>query len=220
MGDGKNANCPKHKVWLSEYWIGAYCVTNRQYGRFVKETGHRAKDDDVWKRESKFVRCPKKQEHPVVDVDWNDAESYAAWAGLSLPTEAQWEKAVRGPLGLLYPWGDEWDATRCRHDKNRGSEETSAVRAYANGVSGYGTYGQSGNVMDWCADYHGGDYENGPTADPKGPKGPKDREYCRVHRGGSWAHRDPSDFRGARRAGNPTLYTDDAWGFRLVRPAS
>jgi formylglycine-generating enzyme required for sulfatase activity len=220
MGDGNDTACPKHKVRMSEYWMGVYCVTNRQYGRFVEETGHRVPETaeygtPVWMG----GRCPEeKQEHPVVYVDWEDASAYAAWSGLVLPTEAQWEKAVRGPLGLLYPWGGEWDGTRCRHHKNRESETTSPVGAYAKGVSGYGTSGQSGNVWEWCRDwYEGGYYGKGPSVDPAGPESGS----VRVIRGGGWGNVDTSDFRGAYRFGYaPAARRRDFLGFRVVRTAS
>jgi formylglycine-generating enzyme required for sulfatase activity len=218
MGDGKYANCPMHKVRLSEYWMGVYCVTNRQYGRFVSETSHRAPEGEnygtpVWKG----GRCPEeKQEHPVVNVDWEDASAYAEWAGLRLPTEAQWEKGSRGPLGLLYPWGDEWDETRCRNRSNHESEETSPAWAYAKGVSGSGTYGQSGNVREWCRDwYEAGYYGKGPSEDPEGPEGGS----VRVNRGGSWWDDDPSYFRGAIRLRYAAGPRYDIQGFRLVRTA-
>ena len=88
----------------------------------------------------------------VTHVSWDDARAYAEWAEGALPTEAQWEKAARGPKGGIYPWGDDWDPTRCRHSKNRGDETTYSVSAYPEGVSGYGTYNQAGNVYEWCAD--------------------------------------------------------------------
>jgi formylglycine-generating enzyme required for sulfatase activity len=219
MGDGKYTNCPKHKVRLSEYWMGVYCVTNLQYGRFVEETGHRVPETadygtPVWMGGC----CPEeKREHPVVCVDWEDASAYAKWAGMKLPTEAQWEKAARGPLGLVYPWGDEWDGARCRHDGNRASETTNLVGAYANGVSGFGTYGQSGNVYEWCRDWYEEGYDGkGPAADPVGPEGGS----IRVARGGGWENEIPLSVRGAYRDGYTPGHRFDGLGFRLVRAVS
>ncbi len=221
MGDGQEANCPKHVVQLDEYWIGAYSVTNRQYGRFVRETGHRAPDKcdysgapAIWQS----GKCPSdKLDHPVVCVDWEDAQAYAKWSGLSLPTEAQWEKAARGPQGLAYPWGSAWDADLCRHDKNKGSGSTSEVWEHGRGVSGQGTYQQSGNVWEWCADWYGGEYygESG-RENPRGPDGGSSR----VGRGGGWWGGGPSVFRGAFRDGDVPSRRRGDRGFRLVRIVS
>ena len=209
MGDGVDSNCPKHRVWLDGYYIGIYAVTNGQYPRFVEATKHRAPDNSRWK-ESGY------SDHPVTHVSWEDAQAYAQWAGLSLPTEAQWEKAARGPGNWQYPWGDTWDASRCRNAGNHGSETTCPVYGYPLGVSGYGCYNVSGNVWEWCADWYGeGYYKTGPARNPCGPDGGWDR----VTRGGSWMG-DVSYCRATYRGGCPRLNRVDTVGFRLARTVS
>ena len=210
MGDGQDADCPKHRVYVDAYYIGLYCVTNAQYGRFVREGKGREPDNTRWKQS-------ELADHPVTDVSWDDAVAYGAWAGLRLPTEAEWEKAARGPSGLLYPWGNEWDATRCRHNGNRGGETTCRVDAYPGGVSGYGTYNQTGNVWEWCADWYDADYyTRSPRANPRGPE----TGSYRVSRGGSWGNGRAAYLRGANRAGITPAYRYVNLGFRLVRAAS
>jgi formylglycine-generating enzyme required for sulfatase activity len=210
MGDGRDSNCPKHTVALSAYWIGVYAVTNAQYLKFMEATRHRAPNNQVHREAAKAA-------HPVTDVSWDDALAYAKWAGGELPTEAQWEKAARGPEGLIYPWGNDWDPERCRHEKNKGNDTTCPVFAYPGGISGYGTYNQSGNVWEWCADwYDSGYYAQSPARDPRGPKGGSSRS----NRGGSWGLVDPVWFRGAYRSGIDPGYRSGLLGFRLVRPAS
>jgi sulfatase modifying factor 1 len=218
MGDGKDTNCPKHRVHLDEYWIGVYTVTNRQYTRFVTETQHRAPGTSdlssppaVWKN----GHCPAEQlDHPVVCVSWEDATAYAKWVGLSLPTEAQWEKAARGPQGLIYPWGWDWNDQRCRNSTNKGSEQTATAWSYPGGASGTGAYNQSGNVFELCADWYMGEYyTQSPKENPRGPDGGANR----VLRGGSWRNVDASDFRGAIRGRDDPAYRYDFQGFRLVR---
>ena len=205
MGDGKDTDCPKYRVQVDAFYIGVYCVTNAQYARFVKET--RRLESGKWELES------VKEDHPVVNVSWDDAEAYAKWAGCLLPTEAQWEKAARGPKGLIYPWGDEWEAGKCRNSGNNGSGETCAVWEYPVGTSGYGTCQQSGNVREWCRDWYM-KYETGGVQ--QNPEGPATGSY-RVYRGSSWFFVGASYFRGAFRDWRAPAYRYGDMGFRLVR---
>ena len=177
MGDGTEGDNPEHRVWLDAFYIGLFCVTNGQYARFVREGGGRAPDNTLWQR-------PERQDHPVVNVSWEDASAYATWAGLSLPTEAQWERAARGPLGLTYPWGQDFAPDRCCFFQNKGpGGMTVSVGAHAEGVSGYGTWQQAGNVWEWCSDWYDSDYyKASPQSNPQGP----DSGDLRVNRGGSW----------------------------------
>jgi formylglycine-generating enzyme required for sulfatase activity len=218
MGDGEASNCPKHRVSLDGYYIGIYAVTNAQYKRFVDATGHRAPDKAdygtaVWQGKS-FPSA--KEDHPVVCVSWDDAQAYAKWAGLSLPTEAQWEKAARGPRNWKCPWGDTWDGDRCRHSGNKGSETTCVVYGYPRGVSGYGCYNMSGNVWEWCADWYDAEYyTKGPARNPRGP----DVGSLRVIRGGCWFS-DAGVCRAACRDWGEPSDRYDGLGFRLARSVS
>jgi len=219
MGDGQDQECPQHRVYLDAYYIGVYAVTNRQYAEFIRQTGHRQPDhadygEAVWAEGS---YPGEKADHPVVCVSWKDAAAYCKWAGGSLPTEGQWEKAARGLGGWVYPWGDDWDASKYRHDKNRGSETTSVVYGYAAGVSGYGTYQQSGNVWEWCLTKWGWKYADGIEAVDNDPAG----AAARVLRGGSWFNRQ-NRARCACRVGDEPFNRGVSSGFRVVcaRPPS
>ena len=214
-GDGKNSDCPQHTVYLDRYYIGVYTVTNRQYKQFVDETGHRPPDvadwgTPIWKGKS----YPESYtDHPVVCVSWEDAATYCRWAGGTLPTEAQWEKAARGPKGFTYPWGNDWDQNLCRNSNNKGSQTTCTIYEYPKGASGYGCYNLSGNVWEWCSDWYGSDYyKNSP---PKNPTGPDTGSY-RVGRGGGWGSVGAEYFRAARRYRNDPSYRNDYGGFRLL----
>jgi formylglycine-generating enzyme required for sulfatase activity len=211
MGDGLDRESPLRERSLEAFYISVYAVTNRQYREFVRSTGHRPPDIGgridsltVWREEG----CPEAfDDYPVVLVNWEDADAYARWAGCRLPYEAQWEKAARGPEGFVYPWGDRWDENNCRHRHNRGDYSVAPVYAYPEGVSGYGTWNQSGNVMEWCSI---GEGDTGKRAD--------DEDALRQERGGCWRYPDRFAFRASQRSFVVAKAVNDFRGFRLVRP--
>lgn len=216
MGDDLDHDTPQHQVHLSGFWIGIYCVTGAQFENFLRTTNY------------KLIR-PKslckpvflgQREHPVVCVKWEDAQAYAEWAGCALPTEAQWEKAARGPQGFLYPWGNTWDARRCRC--RIGNDKITNCRAYdyPNGVSGYGTYNQSGNVLEWCADWYDPNYyKNCDSHLTTNPTGPNNGTY-RVVRGGSRNYQESQFFRATYRYWHDPHFCRDSLGFRIVYSAN
>jgi formylglycine-generating enzyme len=209
------AGDPPFKVELPAFYLGLTCVTNRQYQRFVRETGHRAPDkadfgDPVWKG---GAFPPEVGEHPVVCVNWDDAQTYCAWAGLRLPSELEWEKGARYLDGRKYPWGADWEEAKCRNDKNKGNGKTAGVWDYAAGTSEWGGYQQSGNVWEWCADWHDGNaYERYRQGDLKAPGGGTNR----MSRGGSWYLDNPGLFAASYRFGLDPEYRSFYRGFRCV----
>jgi formylglycine-generating enzyme required for sulfatase activity len=132
-------------IWLPGFFIDVYPVTNDEYARFVAATGHTAPQD--WEDGKPAADCG---DHPVVFVTWDDAAAYAAWAGKSLPTGQQWEKAARGTRGTVYPWGDQTTPAKCNVREN-GVGVTTPVDCYQSGVSPYGVFDMCGNVWEWCS---------------------------------------------------------------------
>ena len=138
MGEGAD----QHSLFLPDYRIAKYPVTNAQYEVFVEATGYHAPKH--WKD----GQMPAgKEDHPVVHVSWHDAQAFCKWAKVKLPSEAEWEKAARGPNGRIYPWGDDKpDETRCNF-ANIGI--TMPVNHYPDGVSYYGCFDMVGNAWEW-----------------------------------------------------------------------
>ncbi|MGC8923535.1 SUMF1/EgtB/PvdO family nonheme iron enzyme [Streptomyces griseoaurantiacus] len=147
VDEGIYLSGPKNTpAWTEAYLIDVYPVTNADYARFVRATGHRVPQH--WPD----GRCPDSLcDHPVVWVTWHDAAAYAKWAGKSLPTSRQWEKAARGSKGRTYPWGDEPTAAKC-NVLDSGMGRTTPVFRYQSGVSPYGVFDLCGNTWEWCAD--------------------------------------------------------------------
>ncbi|MDX3024925.1 SUMF1/EgtB/PvdO family nonheme iron enzyme [Streptomyces acidiscabies] len=132
-------------VWMGSFLMDVYPTTNQDYERFVTATGHRPPQH--WPG----GRCPVTlASHPVVWVTWHDATAYARWAGKTLPTTRQWEKAARGPRGRIYPWGNELTAAKVNTSES-GIDATTPVSRYQSGVSPYGVFDLCGNTWEWCS---------------------------------------------------------------------
>ena len=155
---------PQRVVNLPAYHIDKYEVTNKDYKRFVDATGHRApynkKHDTIynWKN-GRYTE--NLDDHPVVMVDWRDADAYCKWTGKKLPTEAEWEKAARGTDGRLWPWGNEYElkypdmATKANTHEFR-VLMTMPVGSFPNGASPYGVMDMAGNVFEWTSSWYKG----------------------------------------------------------------
>lgn len=213
---------PQHEVSLPAFQIGQYPVTNAQYAEFIK----RQRQQEPPKKTGWFLREPPadKLDHPVVGVSWADAQAYCRWLKeqtdrtYRLPTEAEWEKAARGTDGRLYPWGNEWLPGRC----NFGSDDTTPVTAFPEGVSPYGCYDTLGNVQEWTSTLWGSDPKE--NAFPYPYRASDGREEAnpthlhrvyRVYRGGSFRD-EPARLRCSMR-GNSDPESKIRWrSFRLV----
>ena len=206
------------QVTLSGYWIYKYEVTVAQYLAFCAATSRAlppwAGNTYSWAGKTGWDD-PALQQHPMVNVTWYDAKAYADWAGVQLPTEAQWEYAARGPQGRNFPWGGTataadpnigWDQTKCANYENSWLVNISTwpVGSFPSGVSWCGAQDLAGNVWEWCADWYG-DYSSTPVTNPTGPE----TGSYRVMRGGSWSYDGDYYYRGALRGG----YYPDVWSY-------
>lgn len=180
---------PQHAVELSEYSIGKYPITNREYQAFVREAKY--KPPQGWDGDQ-FP--PEKGSHPVVNVSWNDASAYCKWLGektgkpYRLPTEAEWEKAARGEDGRLYPWGNDFDPKRANTSESNIRDTTDVGKFSPQGDSPYGCADMAGNVWEWCNDWFKEDeYKQRQASVEKDPQGPE-KGQARVLRGGSFGN--------------------------------
>jgi sulfatase modifying factor 1 len=185
MGDAPKPGERPRRVAASAFYIDTREVTNAQYRAFlnwVEEHGDATvrhplqpstkdhvprywkpfkprllKQTGVGRLQPFDEQTFRKEDHPVVGVDWFDAYAYARWAGKRLPTEAEWEKAARGDDGRIWPWGNKWDFKRCNsggyewRDERDGFTYTAPVGSFESGVSPVGCHDMAGNVWEWTS---------------------------------------------------------------------
>jgi len=201
---GADSTVPAQKVNVDPFFISEIEVTNHQYQEFIKETNHRAPTG--WK-DGDFPLGAANE--PVTGVTWQDAVDYCQWlstkvgATARLPSEAEWEMAARGPQGLRYPWGNEWDDRAAASEKKQGFVH--AVRSYPAGRSPCGAYDMAGNVWEWVAD----------VRDPEGKPVNVDDAANRVIKGGA-ANEHQALISAASRNLIPKDYAGAFLGFRYV----
>jgi len=219
---------PKHRVYVDGFWMYRYEVTIAQYRRFCDKTGRQMppEPEGGWQ-----------DNHPIVYVTWHDAVDYCKWAGVQLPTEAEWEYAARGGnTGLngkpryIFVWGDELPKGKGGYGnladesfKQKFPDEI-IFKGYDDGyaytapvgsfkLNEFGLYDMVGNVWEWCADWYDENYYlNSPPSNPQGTE----TGTWRVLRGGSWVIGHPSIFRAAARRGDNPVFSYGDVGFRGI----
>jgi len=189
---------PSHEVYLDEFWINKYPVTNKQYATFLNEyleknVGQRSnlsnffeipgEDSKIQFDGIKYIVVDSYDHHPVINVTWHGAEAYCRFYGMRLPTEAEWEKAARGTDDRLYPWGNEIDSSKANYwDSGDPFDNGTTPIGFYNGQNYYGfqtsnsssffgCYDIAGNIREWVFDWYLRNYySNSPGQNPLGPE--------------------------------------------------
>ncbi len=216
---------PVHKIYLDAYYISKYEVTNAEYyefwaSRHALPVAMRPHTPENFAHLPHIGTWPERAKqfpnHPVVGVSWHDAKAYAAWQGMRLPTEAEWEKAARGYTDRTWPWGNAMEPYANTSAADDGYENQLApVGSFPKGKSYYGVLDMAGNVWEWTSDWYSDVYYfRSARRNPLGP----DVGSWRVIRGGSWIDALPRCSTTFRFYLYPRLKTSFV-GFRLVKAA-
>lgn len=215
--EADESESPPHKVFLRSYEIGKYPVTVEEYKRFVDGDGYEERQwwkaggfgerqqPDQWEDQ---IQHPSR---PIVNVTWKEASAFCAWAGVRLPTEAEWERAARGTDCRKYPWGDHPPDASRGNFAECGAGSTTPVGLFPAGASPEGVLDLLGNVWEWVFDWYV-PYTTDTTCSPSGPP----TGQTRALRGGAWDDGHWVRRAAARRRGLPSNWVGDV-GFRCAR---
>jgi formylglycine-generating enzyme required for sulfatase activity len=205
--DAFDAERPRHYVALSPFFLAPTPVTNAQYARFLEATPEAAKPA-YW-----GDRRYNQPDQPVVGVSWEDVQRFCEWAGVQLPTEAQWEYACCSGSDMRF-WSGENESDMMRVGWCNQNSSGALQPVGRKPVNTFGLHDMHGNVWEWCADWYG-EYSKQAQRNPAGPTGGSDR----VIRGGSFRY-VPVWCRSANRYSFPASNRWNDLGFRVALPAA
>lgn len=213
--NGVSGEQPVHQVYLDDFYMDIYEVTNQAYTICVTEgvctpPAPRPRIAYVGSfsiNQGDYYSWPG---NPIASVSWEQAQIFCEWRSARLPTEAEWEKAARGIDGRTYPWGEE---VSCDNANYSGCNDYAVYVGVNQSPSPYGVYGMAGNVWEWVADWYSeGYYIDSPLINPLGPTSGK----YRVIRGGAWNNLESSIRTTIRKWENPSSKRQDI-GFRCAK---
>ena len=234
---GRQPDETQHQVKVSDFYMGKYEVTFAEFKKFIEESGYPTdaeKGKDTWNWHhgpSGKERTQMEENHPVVNVSWNDADAYCKWLSQKtgqmyrLPTEAEWEYACRAGTPTPFNTGDNVTTDQANYDGNspynnnqKGVYRENTLPVDTFKPNNWGLYNMHGNVWEWCTDWYDGGasyYEGckagGVAVNPEGPK----KGSNRLIRGGSWNY-FAGGCRSAARGNLPPDYRNSSVGFRLA----
>jgi len=205
---------PFHDVTLAAFDIDSCEVTVAQYEACIEQGGCTERPTADACNSATLGRA----DHPANCVSWEQAAAYCAWAGGTLPTEAQWERAARGTGTRVFPWGndEEQPCTRAVMGGDCASEGTEPVGTHPAGASPDRLMDMAGNVAEWVSDWYDPQYYgSSPEADPTGP----DSGNERVVRGGHFSS-PLAEIRTLARAADDPTHALPVFGFRCAYSTS
>ena len=222
---------PQHEVCLTDgFWLDEFDVTNAAYQQFSDAGGYAnaaywTPASWQWLQTNK-ITGPRDYpgfgdaQQPRIGVSFYEAMAYARWRGGTLPTEAQWEYAARGPKDTIYPWGDSYILGFANVDERelagiyRG--HTTPVGSYAKDVTWIGAYDMAGNAWQWTTDVYAPDaYAQSGRDNPQGPA----TGSTHVVRGGAWGFDQDCAMTMYRFRLRPETRSASL-GFRIITPQS
>jgi len=229
LAHGEGVESPQRKIWLDAYDIDLYEVSLGEYLAWVLNKP-RALPPDLAQAErlheiseyTGIITGPEAPsanrlaQWPAFGVTWHEAEAFCRAKGRRLPTEAEWEKAARGPSGSTFPWGKASpNARRAVYGRTYATAipQVDVIDSFPNGRSRYGLFHMAGNVAEWVSDWADpAAYRTMPERNPRGPAAGQQK----VVRGGSWQSQREM-LRAASRYAMPPGRRDATTGFRCAR---
>lgn len=213
------AEMPIHEVWLEAFLLDRTPVTNERFDAFVRDTGYLTTAETKGAPGWREFASPERAGHPVIRMSWFDAKAFAEWAGLRLPSEAEWEKAARGGLSqCLFPWGDAAPSDALANWRKASPDSlVPGTRDVSLSLPNpYGLVDMAGQVWEWCEDWF--DERAYSKSSFLRSCAASEGKY-RVRRGGAWNVREDFRLRCANRGAMPPEAFHTNIGFRCARQA-